>query len=398
MSPTAELPIDGSVDLDRAPSRRGRRRRWTIALLALLGLVLVLGGIKAFQIKTLIAVGKATVPPPESVTSARVTRMEWQPVHSAVGTLVAVRGVTLSTEVTGAVREINFENGALVKEGMVLVRLDAAGEQAQLASARADAAVSKRNFERITYLHTRHVNTDAEFEVARARDAQARAQVSSLEAVIAKKTIRAPFAGRAAIRSVELGQVLSPGSPIVSLQTVSPILAEFQLPQQGLADLALGQKVRLKVDVFPKDSWAGVLTIINPEVDPATRNVRIRATLDNPDGRLTPGMFASVEVLTGAKGQALVVPATSVVYAPYGDSVYVIEQPKEGGAGAPPIARQRFVRLGERRGDFVAVLSGLAEGERIVGSGAFKLRNGQTVAVHDAVGAGPQLNPRPVDR
>ena len=397
MSNSAE--IDSSDSVEFAPSKRPRRwKRWVVAILVLLGIVLILAGIKAIQIKTMIDAGKAMVPPPESVSSAQVQQTQWAPVHSAVGTLVALRGVTLGSEVTGTVREIDFENGATVKKGDVLVRFDAASEEAQLASARADAVLAKQNLERAVRLRNSAVNTQSDLEAAQARDSQARAAVVNLQTAISKKVVRAPFDGRVGIRSVELGQVVAPGAPIVTLQTVTPILVEFQLPQQSLANMKVGQQVELKVDVFPKDSWKGTVTTINPEVDPNTRTVRIRATIPNEDGRLKPGMFANVDVLSAEQRQTLIIPATSVVYAPYGDSVYEIETAKDGPEKGKLIAHQQFVRLGDRRGDFVAVDSGLSAGQTIVSNGAFKLRNGQTVVVHNENVPTPELNPTPVER
>ena len=407
-------------------TRRSNRKRWLIAIIAILGIVVVLAGTKFFQIFTMIQAGKHMAPPPVAVTTTKVQQVEWQPLRPAVGTLIALRGTTLSAELTGTVREIGFENGSLVKKGQMMVRLDTSAEQAQLQSAQADAALAKQTLERAESLRKQEVNTQAELEGAQARDKQTQATMVNLQAIINKKIIRAPFDGRAGIRAVELGQVVSPGTPIVSLQTVSPIYAEFQLPQQALADVKLGQKVALKVDVFPGSSWEGTITTINPEVDPATRNVRMRATVENRDGRLNPGMFASVEVEAGKPSQSLVVPATSVIYAPYGDSVFVVEEKKddpakaeagkaEGGKPeaskpAPPaakkagddkptlVARQQFVRLGERRGDYVQVLTGLSGGETVVGNGAFKLRNGQTVVVNNSLAPPAQFVPAPVDR
>ena len=376
-----------------------RRRLWLIAIGALVLLVLFLAGTKFFQISTMIKAGKAMVPPPESVTSAKAELADWRPVRAAVGTLVAVRGVTLSAEVTGTVREITFENGGQVKQGQLLVRLDTSSEQAQLEGALADAELARLTLERARTLRKDVVNTQAELEAAEARAAQTNAAVANLRAIIAKKVIRAPFDGRVGIRQVELGQVVSPGSPIVSLQTVTPIYAEFQLPQQALADVKLGQQVQLKVDVFPGASWEGTVTTINPEVDPGTRNVRMRATVPNPDGRLTPGMFASVEVLSEQQERVLLIPATSILFAPFGDSVYVLETEKSAdGTSEKLVAHQRFVRTGERRGDFVAIVSGLKPGETVASNGAFKLRNGMAVQLHNALAPPAQLAPAPVDR
>jgi membrane fusion protein, multidrug efflux system len=410
---------DGAFETGVKVTKPRNRRRWLVAGGILLLIVLFLVGTKVSQIVTMINVGKKMVPPPVAVTTAKVQTVEWQPLRPAVGTLTAIRGATLSAEVTGTVREIGFQNGSLVKKGQVIIRLDTSTEQAQLQSAIADAGLAKQTLERAENLRKQEVNTQAELESAQARDKQTRAAVVNIQALINKKIIRAPFDGRAGIRAVELGQVVSPGTPIVSLQTVSPIYAEFPLPQQALADVRLGQKVTLKVDVFPGKSWDGTITTINPEVDPATRNVRMRATLENPDGILNPGMFASVEVEAGNARPALIVPATSIIYAPYGDSVYLVEEQKEDpnakpdpdgkAAKAPPppksadgkptlIARQQFVRLGERRGDFVAVLNGLKGDETVVSNGAFKLRNNQTIMINNALAPPAQIVPAPVDR
>ena len=410
---------DGAFDAGVKVTKPRNRRRWLVAGGILLLIVLFLAGTKFLQIFTMIQAGKKMVPPPVAVTSAKVQTVEWQPLRPAVGTLTAIRGATLSAEVTGTVREIGFQNGSLVKKGQLIIRLDTSTEQAQLQSAIADAGLAKQTLERAESLRKQEVNTQAELESAQARDKQTRAAVVNIQALINKKIIRAPFDGRAGIRAVELGQVVSPGTPIVSLQTVSPIYAEFPLPQQALADVKLDQKVTLRVDVFPGKSWDGTITTINPEVDPITRNVRMRATLENPDGILNPGMFANVEVEAGNARPALIVPATAIIYAPYGDSVFLVEEQKEdpnakpdpdGKAAKPPpppksadgkptlIARQQFVRLGERRGDFVAVLNGLKGDETIVSNGAFKLRNNQTIMINNALAPPAQIVPAPVDR
>jgi membrane fusion protein, multidrug efflux system len=379
------------------PKKSHRLRRWLITIGALLLVFLVLAGIKTLQIVSMVKAGKTMVPPPESVTAVQVQATEWRPVRTAVGTLVAVRSVTLSAELVGAVREIAFENGSLVKKGQILVRQDTSTEEAQLQGALADEALAKLTLERSQRLRKDQVNTQVELEAAQARALQTKAVVDNLRATIAKKIVRAPFDGRVGIRQVELGQVLSAGTPIVSLQMVTPIYAEFQLPQQALADVKLGQKVTVKVDVFPDSTWEGTITTVNPEVDPATRNVRMRATVENEDGRLTPGMYASVEVYANHLEPVLIVPATSVLFAPYGDSVYTLEQTKGADGKTALIAKQRFVRVGERRGDFAAVVSGLKAGETVVSNGAFKVKNGMSVAVKND-SAPAQLAPAPTDR
>jgi len=375
-----------------------RTKQWLSAVAGLLAVIGVLVGVKAGQIGTMIATGKTFTPPAESVTSAPVQASEWQPSLAASGSVVAVRGVTLGAELPGTVREVAFDSGASVKQGALLVKLDTSTEEAQLVAARADATLARLALERSRSLRQSDVNTPADLEAVEARAAQAGAAVAGLEAAIAKKTIRAPFAGRIAIRQVEVGQVVTPGTPVASLQSVDPTFVDFWLPQQALATLQVGQQVRLSTDTWPEATWDGRLTTINPEIDPATRNVRLRATFPNPDGRLRPGMFASVEVLSAERRPVLLVPATAAVYAPYGDSVFVLEAAATDGKPPGTVARQRFVRLGERRGDLVAVESGLKAGEKVVSSGAFKLRNGAAVVVRDDPAPGAELDPRPVDR
>ncbi len=368
---------------------------------AILGLIVAIGvlvGVKAAQIGAMIRAGKSFAPPPEAVASAKAEAIEWQAARGAIGTLVALRSVTLGAELLGLVREIGFESGASVKKGSILVKLDTSAEEAQLAAAVADASLAKINLDRALSLREGGSIAQADLDAAEARAKQTQATAANLQAIIAKKTIRAPFDGRVAIRQVELGQVVQSGTPIASLQSVSPIHADFWLPQQALAELTVGQRVRLSTDIFPNARWDGEITVINPEVDVATRNVRVRATFANPDGRLRPGMFVNVEVLSQEKRSLLIIPATAVIFAPYGDSVFVLEEKKDGAGKATIVARQQFVRLGERRGDFVAVASGLNAGETVVSSGAFKLRNGATVLVNDALAPGSELAPKPTDK
>ncbi|ADO68488.1 Secretion protein, family HlyD [Stigmatella aurantiaca DW4/3-1] len=336
--------------------------------------------------------------PPETVTSAKAEAVEWQASQRAVGTVIAVRGVTLGAEVSGIVRDIGFENGARVKKGQVLVQLDNSSEAAQLKGAEADAELARLTHVRVQTLATQGSKPQAELESAQARVVQAEAAVTNLRALIAKKVIRAPFDGRIGIRQVELGQVLAPGGPIASLHTMDPIHVEFLLPQQALAEVKPGQKVRVHVDVFPKDTWEGELTTINPEVEISSRNVRMRATVPNADGRLIPGMFANIDVLSENKSEVVAIPTTAVLFAPYGDSVFVIEEGKDAAGKANLVAQQRFARMGERRGDFIEVASGLKPGETVVSNGVFKLRNGAAVVVNNSLAPQVETAPQPVDR
>ena len=386
---------------------------------AIFGLLLVIGtlvAVKVSQVRAMIQAGKSFALPPESVTSTKVEADQWQSARAAIGTLVAVHDVTLGAELPGIIREVAFDSGRSVKRGAVLVKLDTASEEAQRSSAAADAALAKASLDRARALRQGGANTPADLDAAEARAKQTEAVLENLQVTIAKKTIRAPFDGRIAIRQVERGQVVSPGTPIATLQSVDPIYAEFSLPQQALADLKLGQGASMRTDSFPGEHWQGVISTINSEVDVASRNVRVRATFPNKDGRLRPGLFVNVEVRSSDKRAVLIVPATAVIYAPYGDSVFVLDDKREPPPpGAPPaaappaaaakpgakpalIAHQRFVRLGEKRGDLVAVLSGLKEGELVVGNGAFKLRNGASVVVNNDLAPKAELDPRPVDR
>ncbi len=383
-----------------------------IAGLALLGIALALSGIKFAQIRTMLAAARSQVPPPLAVATTKVKEVEWQPTLDAVGTVVAVRGVSLGAEVTGTVQRIEFQNGSMVEEDQALVQLDSSAEQARLKSALAEEALARQTLKRARFLRRQDVNTRADLQAAQAADKQARAAVANLRAIIAKKTLRAPFVGRVGIRQVELGEVVSPGTPVVSLQSVSPIHVDFWLPEQAMARVEEGDEAEVEVDAFPDSSWKGTVTTISPEVDPKTRNVRMRVTVSNPDGRLVPGMFARVSVNVGERRLVRIVPQTSIVYAPYGDSVFVLDQktgvgsraaqarggpsrPARPSGGSGPVVRRRFVRLGERRGDYVVVASGLTAGETVVSSGAFKLKGGARVVVHNELAPHFSLHPEP---
>lgn len=360
----------------------------------LLLIVGLLGGIKGMQIAALIASGANASIPPEVVTSATVVEDNWEPTLKAVGSVTAVQGVTVAAEMPGKVVAIHFEAGAAVEAGDLLVEQDTSIEEAMLRSAEASMALAKVNLERARELIGKASIAQSELDAADAQFKQAQAQADNVRATIAKKTIRAPFAGRLGIRLVNLGQTLKEGEAIVSLQTLDPIFVNFTLPQQELARLQLDLTVRVTSDAAPGRVFEGKITAINPDVDAATRNVRVQATLANPAGTLRPGMFGSVAVVLPARDPVLAIPATAVLYAPYGDSVFVIEPAKEGGGH---VVRQQFVRLGAARGDFVAVKSGLKAGESVVTTGVFKLRNGAAVAIDNTLSPEFKLDPKPND-
>lgn len=359
---------------------------------------LVLAGVKAMQIRAMIGQASAMQIPPEPVTSAEVKQETWQPTFSAVGSISAVQGVTVSAEVGGAVDRIAFDSGATVKQGDLLVQLDVASEEAQLRAEEANAELARLDIERARDLVERKVIAKSEWDAAEAKYKQAVARVENFRALIAKKTIRAPFAGRLGIRQVNLGQIVEVRQPIVSLQSLDPVYVDFSLPQQRLAALEVGMKVEVTTDAVPDRKFAGTLTALNSSIDAATRSVPLQGTLENKDHLLRPGMFAKVEVVLPQEKPVLVIPATAVAYAPYGDSVFVIEQQKDEKSGQSGLVlRQQFVRLGDTKGDFVTVTQGLTAGQQIVSTGVFKLRNGAPVMINNELAPKPQLAPKPAD-
>jgi membrane fusion protein (multidrug efflux system) len=373
-----------------------KKRYLLLAILLLLIVGAVLGGIKGLQIDRMIAHGKQMVPPPEAVTTAPATLQSWESLIAAVGSLSAVQGVTVSAELTGKVVQIAFTPGGAVKAGELLVKQDTSSEEAQLRSAEAAAALARLNIERLGKLLGEKTISQSQFDNAEAAYKQAVAQADTTRAAIAKKTIRAPFSGRLGIRQVNLGQVINEGQAIVSLQTLDPIFVDFALPQQQLPRLKPGLPVRVSTDALPGEQIQGPITAVNPQVDAATRNIRVQATVANPDEHLRPGMYVNVSVVLPATRQVLAIPATSVLYAPYSDSVFVVEDRTDPATGQTgKTVRQQFAKLGDRHGDFVAVLSGLKEGDTVVSTGVFKLRNGQAVTVQNGLSPEFQLHPRP---
>lgn len=367
--------------------------------LTILGLIILVGslaGIKTLQIRAMIAQGKQFSPPPEVVTAAPVTADSWESLLTSVGSLDAVQGVMVTAEITGKVVEIAFEAGSRVAKGDLLVQQDRSAETAQLRSAESAAELARIEFNRSKKLLTDKVISQSDYDNARAKLTQALAQADNIRAVIAKKTIRAPFSGRLGIRQVNLGQTLKEGEPIVSLQSMDPIFVNFLLPQQQLAQIKTGFTVRVSSDAMPGQVATCEITAISPEVDAATRNIRVQATLANPDEQLRAGMYVNVAVVLPVKKEVLVIPATAVLYAPYSDSVFVIEEKKgEDDSSAGLMVRQQFVRLGEKRGDYIAVTSGLKAGQKVVSTGVFKLRNGQGVVVDNKLAPEFKLAPRP---
>jgi membrane fusion protein (multidrug efflux system) len=371
----------------------------------LLGIVIVLvvigllGGTKVLQFKTMMAAAKNFAPQPETVSSAVVREEKWQATLSAIGSITAVQGVTITPEIAGTVREIAFESGAPVKKGDLLVRLDTSTEEAQLRSLEAQVQWAKVSLDRQSTLRTNELVSQSDLDSADAAWKQAVANADNMRAIIEKKTIRAPFAGRLGIRQVNLGQYLDAGKAIVSLQSLSPVYADFSLPQQELGQLKQGMKVRVTTDTYPERQFDGTLLAINPDLDPVTRSVGLRATFDNADEALRPGMYAKVEVLLPEEKPVLVIPAPSVLSAPSGDTVYVIEDQPAAKEGEKPglVVRQQIVRTGRARGDLITILSGLKPGERVVSFGVFKLRNKMPVSINNDIVPKSEASPKPPD-
>lgn len=372
------------------------KKRIALAILGVLIVAGLLAGIKTLQIGKMIDQGKAFVPPPETVTAWQIQSQSWVGELAAVGSLTAVQGVTVSAEAPGKIVAIAFQAGNSVRAGDLLVRQDTSVEEAQLPGAEAAVVLARAELDRARVLLVEHAVSQAEYDTALATHSQAEANVAQLRAAIAKKTLRAPFTGKLGIRLVNLGQMLKEGEAIVSLQTLDPIFIDFALPQQALSQLKSGIAVRVTTDAYPGETFGGKITAINAEVDVETRNIRLQATVANPAEKLRPGMFARVAVVLPGAAEVLAIPATAVLYAPYGDSVYIIEEHKDEKTGqSGKILRQQFIRLGEKRGDFVAVVSGLKGNETVVSTGAFKLRNGQAVVIDNKLAPTFSLEPKP---
>jgi len=373
-------------------------RKIALAILLVLLVVGGLAGIKMMQIRKLMAAGQSFVAPPEAVSSALVHEEKWQGTLTAIGSVVAAEGVTVAPEIAGTVSEIAFGSGALVSRSNLLVRLDTSVEEAQLRAIEAQVELARLNLDRERTLRGQNMVSQSDLDTAEATLKQYQANADTIRATIEKKTIRAPFTGRLGIRQINLGQYLDTGKPIVSLQALTPVYADFSLPQQELARLKTGMRVRLSTDTYPDRQFEGTLTAINPDLDSSTRSIGLQATFDNPDEALRPGMFARIEVLLPEEQTVLVIPATSVLSSPYGDSVYVIEPSAASDKAKPELAvRQQFIRLGRARGDFVTVESGLKAGEKVVSSGVFKLRNKMAVVENNEVTPKAAHAPRPSD-
>ena len=372
-------------------------KRMIIMLLLVGGAVAAIGSVKYTQIRTAMAQGASYQPPPEAVTTVTAQRVAWPATLDAIGTVTAVHGVTVSADLPGIVEHIAFESGKPVRAGAVLVRLDTSQEEAQLAAAQAQDDLARLNLDRMRGLRAKGITSQAELDRSAAEQQQSTARVGEIRATIEKRTIRAPFSGLAGLRMINLGQYLNSGDPVVPLQSLDPIYVTFSVPQQEAGKMRPGARVDVSAEGLEGDAFVGAITALDSVVDEATRNIRVQATLANPQQRLRPGMFVSVLVGLGGDASPITLPASAVSFAPFGDSVFVVEEMSDPAGNRYLGARQQFVTLGPARGDQVAVLTGVKEGEVVVSAGAFKVRNGAAVLVNNEVQPGNEAAPRPED-
>jgi membrane fusion protein (multidrug efflux system) len=372
-------------------------KRMIVMLLAVAAFLGIIGTAKFRQIQAGMAMAASFQPPPEAVTTTVARQDEWPASLSAIGSVAAVRGVTVSADLPGIVESISFESGRPVTAGTVLVRLDTKQEQAQLAAAESQRDLAKINLERARELVGQGVIAQSELDRTSAEHKQAVAKVGEIRATIERKQIRAPFSGVLGIRQVNLGQFLSGGDPVVALQAIDPVYVNFSVPQQDLGQLRIGAEVRIASEGLAGAPPTGRITAIDSVVNEATRNLEVQATLANPGGRLRPGTFVKAEVAVGTSQTVVALPASAISYAPYGDSVFVVGDLDGPGGKNYRGVRQQFVKLGGARGDQVAVVSGLKPGEEVVTSGAFKLRTGAAVRVHNETQPANETAPKPED-
>jgi len=371
----------------------------SIMLAALLLFVAALAGYTVIRIRATIAKYAHFALPPAAVTSSVAQAQTWQPVLSVVGSMRAVNGVLVSTDLAGIVSQIAFESGSELKKGELLVKLDTRTEEAQLHSAQARRELAAISLQRQKNLIDKKVASQSDYDAAESEFRQADAAVEEAQATISRKTITAPFDGLAGIRQVDLGQYLNVGATIAPLQSIDPIYVEFSLPQQNIGEVTTGKAVHVRADGIPGHEFAGVVTAIDSKVDETTRNITVQATIQNPGHQLRPGMYVNVDVLLPAESGVVAIPATAINYAPYGDSVFIVKdatEPGPDGKRGKEVVEQ-FVKLGASQGDQVTVLSGVKPGDEVVTSGVFKLRSHAAVMINNSVKPGDDLNPNPPD-
>ena len=371
-------------------------KRMILMLVAAALLVGALGYFKLRQVQAAVK-GGGFQPPPAAVTTIVAKQETWPSTLSVVGTTAPVHGVTVSADLPGTVDTITFDSGNFVHEGDVLVQLDTRQERAQLAALEAQRDLAKINYDRMRQLVNEGVISRMDYDKSTAEQKQTEANVGEIKATIQRKTIRAPFSGILGIRQVNLGQYMSAGTAIVSLQALNPIYANFNVPQQVMSQMRPGQSVRISTDGASGHEYTGRVNALESTVDESTRNVQVQATLANADNKLRPGMFVQVEIGVGAQRSLFPLPASAINYAPFGDSVYIVTDLKGPDGKTYRGVRQQFVKIAGARGDQVGIVSGLNQGDEVVSSGAFKLRNGAAVAVNNKIQPGNNPSPQPED-
>jgi membrane fusion protein, multidrug efflux system len=371
-------------------------RKIGLTVVVMLLLIAGLGFLKFEQIQAAVK-EHAFTPPPTAVTTIIAKPEDWASTRKAVGTAVAVQGVTVSADLPGIVAHISFESGRQVHAGDVLLELDTRQERAQLAAAEADRNLANLTYERTKALVEQGAVPRADFDKAAAEKSSTEAKVAEIKATIERKTIHAPFTGVLGLRQVNLGQYLAAGNPIVPLQSLDPIYVNFGIPQDDAMRVKVGQQVEVSASDIGGLSFKGKVTAIDSVIDESTRNVRVQATLSNPNGKLRPGMFVDASLTSGGSQSLISLPASAINYAPFGDSVYVATDLKDPSGKIYRGVRQQFVKIERKRGDQVAIASGLNPGEEVVTSGTFRLRNGAPISVQNSVQPSNNPAPKPED-
>ena len=372
-------------------------KRMIVMLVVMVAFIAGLAFIKFQQFQAMAQQFAAMQPPPDAVTTIVAQREEWPATLSAIGTVAAVQGVTVSADLPGIVDRIAFESGTSVKQGDILVQLDTRQEQAQLAAAQAEFELSGLTYERMKRLVEHDAVSRSEFDTAAATQKQAEAKIHEIRATIERKTIHAPFSGVLGIRQVNLGQYMTGGDAVVALQSLNPIYINFGVPQQEASQARLGRSVRITASDLSDVAFDGRISAVDSVVNEATRNIRVQATLANPGGKLRPGMFVQTQILLGTSRTVVALPGSAISYAPYGDSVFVVTDLKDPHGQTYRGVRQQFVKVEGSRGDQVGIASGVKPGDEVVTSGAFKLRNAAAVFVNNKVRPGNNPAPNPED-
>ncbi len=365
-----------------------------IAVASLFGIVLVIGGIKAGQIVAMVNAGENTPPPSETVSTYTAEIQQWPNTYRAMGTVEASEGIVIAAEVAGKVKEIRFKSGEQIKKGTVILVQESGNEQAQLSAAEARLRLAKSNHERLVELRKRNTVSQSELDMAVQQMESAQGDVADLKTTLDKKVVRAPFDGRLGIRKVDLGEDLLVGTEIVSLQATNSVRVNFPVPQFWLVQMNRGLPVEVSVGDGSDATISGEITAIGAEISPVTRNAIVQSYLNNEKSLLIPGMAVETQVTLSDPRDVLAVPSTAVIYAPFGDTVFVIEEGEKAGTFK---ARQQFVRLGKARGDFVEIVDGIKAGDVVASAGAFKLLNGQAVTVSTLPTPEFKLEPTPSD-